>query len=116
MVRKSGDMPVKYNENMRGGKGVVEVTAMLKAEEMYDKGRLYSILRLKPGSSIGYHVHENEMESFFVTEGGGEYNDDGAFIRLSAGDVTLTASGQGHSVINDTDADLALLALILHKN
>jgi len=116
MVRKPNEQAVKYNEKMRGGEGVVKAVAMLSAEEMYNKGRLYSKLILPPGASIGYHAHENEMEAFVVAEGGGEYYDDGTFIRLSAGDVTLTVSGQGHSVKNDTDADLVLLALILHKN
>jgi len=116
MVRRKSEQKVTVNENMRGGEGAIRLEALLSAEELYEKGRLFSRITVKPGCSIGYHVHENEMESYVVVGGSGEYNDNGGTTTLHTGDVTLTVAGQGHGVTNNTDTDFVLLALILHKN
>ena len=116
MIRTRAEQKVTVNENMRGGVGEVRLEALLSAEELYDKGRLFSRVVVKPGCSIGYHTHENEMETYVVVSGGGEYDDDGIIKMIGAGDVTLTASGQGHGVKNVSDTDLVMFALILHKN
>ena len=115
MVRKQSEQAVTVNENMRGGDGAVRLEALLTADEMYKKGRLFSRIILKPGCSIGYHVHENEMEAYAVVSGSGAYNDNGADMTITAGDVTYTSAGQGHSIANTSGEDLVLLALILYK-
>lgn len=116
MVRKQADQTVTVNENMRGGDGKIRLEAMLTAAELYGKGRLFSRVVVKPGCSIGFHRHENEMEAYVVVSGGGEYDDNGTTVYISEGDVTLTVDGEGHGVINNADADLVLLALILFKS
>jgi len=116
MVRKQCEQAVTVNVKMRGGDGEIRLESLLSAEELYDKGRLFSRVVVAPGCSIGYHTHENEMEAYIIINGNGEYDDDGTRVRVEAGDVTLTRSGQGHGVVNDSGADLIMLALILHKD
>ena len=116
MVRKQSEQKVTINENMRGGDGAIRLEAMLSADELYEKGRLFSRIIVGPGCSVGYHQHENEMEAYVVVKGSGIYNDDGTEIKISAGDVTLTRAGESHGVVNGSDEDLVLIALILHKN
>ena len=114
MIKKNGTLPVKVNENMRGGEGSVKIEAMLAPEEMFNKGRLFSKLTIPPGSSIGFHTHEKEMEAFYVISGQGEYDDNGQTIAIGAGDVLYTPAGGGHAVKNaDASADLLIIALII---
>ena len=115
MVKRKESFSVERNENMRGGDGVVEIKRMLTPEEMYEKGRLYSMLTMEPGSSIGYHVHEGEMESFYVIRGEAEYQDGGETVRLQPGDVTLTQAGEGHSIKSVGSEPLEVIAQILYK-
>lgn len=122
MVRKKGCMKVKETPNMRGGKGIIYAENLLNksdtdpsGDEFYGKGRLYSKMTVKPGDSVGYHVHENEMESYYFLQGTCLYNDNGAKIQLSAGDLTWTGHGQGHGLENNGTEDLVFIALILYQ-
>ena len=115
MVKRSGSYSVQENENMRGGEGVVVIEHLLTPEELYEKGRLYARISLKPGASIGYHVHEGEMESFYIVKGEAEISDNGEVVVLSAGDSILTKSGEGHSVKSVGNDTLEMLALIIYK-
>ena len=119
MVRRKNEQASAINEKMRGGGGSVELVKLLDpaSDELYGKGRLFSRIVLRPGCSIGYHVHENEMEAFFVLSGRPEYSDNGQLTFLSPGDVALTMHGEGHSIGNPADAgcDAEVVALILYK-
>jgi len=114
MKKTKEDLPVKINEKMRGGEGSVRVETMLTPEEMHNKGRLYARLTIMQGSSIGYHVHERETETFLVLSGSGEYSDNGVITDVCAGDVLYTPEGSGHSIKNKSGSEeLVLIALIL---
>ena len=113
MVRKNHTYPVKENLHMRGGEGTVVVETLLTPDEMYQKGRLFARITLQPGCSIGTHLHDGEMESFYVARGTAELDDNGVLVPISAGDTTLTPSGQRHSVRNTGDEPVELIALIL---
>ena len=115
MVKRKGSYTVQKNENMRGGEGVVVIEHLLTKEELYDKGRLYAKIIIEPGCSIGQHVHEGEMESFYIISGEAELSDNGELVTVYAGDSVLTPSGEGHSVKNIGDATLEIIALILFK-
>ena len=101
----------EYREHMRGGSGTAELTAL--AREIPKNLRLFTMIRLAPGASIGYHVHENETELFYFLSGAGTVNDNGERVKVSAGDTMSTPSGFGHAVENDGDEDLTLLAVIV---
>jgi len=113
VIKRRSDYSVKQNENMRGGEGVVVIEHLLTPEELYDKGRLYARLTLEPGCSIGYHVHEGEMESFFIVSGQAEVSDNGELVLVSGGDTVLTRSGEGHSVKSVGADPLVMIAQIL---
>ena len=117
MVRRSDERGFKHNVNMRGGDGTVTITAALEHEkdELLGKGRLFSTITLPPGASIGRHTHEGEMEAFLIISGCGRYDDNGVETTVNAGDVTYTAPGQAHSIVNDGDEDLVMAALILFE-
>ncbi|MCL2024083.1 MAG: cupin domain-containing protein [Oscillospiraceae bacterium] len=115
MIKRRDSLDVTVNENMRGGDGRVSIEHILGKGELYEKGRLYARLIIKQGCSIGYHVHEGEMETFYVIRGTATYNDNGKQTELQCGDVAYTPAGSGHSVANNGAEDLEIIALIVYQ-
>ena len=115
MIKRNNEYQAQIREQMRGGDGAVTIEELLTPEEMYDKGRLFARLSFEPGASIGHHVHEGEMESFYIVSGEAEVYDNGELVNVSAGDSVLTQSGEGHSVRNTGSVTLEMIALILFK-
>ena len=116
MIRKANECSVKINENMRGGDGSVRLTSLISGpEELQNKGRLFSIITLEPGCSIGYHVHENETELFYIIKGTAIYNDGGEEIQISVGDVAIVEPGNSHGIANRSNETCELVALILYQ-
>ena len=75
--------------------------------------RLFSLIQLKSGEEVEYHMHVGESETFFILSGQGVYNDNGNKIEVTPGMVTLTPSGQGHAIKNIGDDMLVFIALIV---
>ena len=65
------------------------------------------------GCTLGYHVHHNESETYYIISGQGEYNDNGMFRNVAAGDMTFTPDGKGHGLVNTGNTDLVFMALII---
>ncbi len=101
----------ELREHMRGGNGAAALTAL--AREIPKNLRLYTMIRLAPGASIGYHVHENETELFHFLSGSGVADDNGTKVAVSGGDTLSTPNGFGHSVENNGSEDLVFLAVIV---
>ena len=114
MIRKSTELKTEYRENMRGGNGVVEITNFVTPAELNDKGRLFANITLKPGCGIGYHVHENDSEIFYLMKGEALYNDNGTECVLTAGDIMICPAGTGHSVANKGNEDVEICAVIVY--
>ena len=113
-IKRNGEYKVELRENMRGGDGTVKITNFAGKEELCEKARLFGKITLEPGCSIGYHVHEGDCEIFHFLSGSAVYNDNGTEITVNAGDTTVTPSGNGHSVRNNTDKPCEILALIVY--
>ena len=111
MITRREQQAHSIREAMRGGNKYVQFTDL--SARVPERMRVYSILRLIPGASIGYHVHEGETELFYFMEGFGRVQDDDQFFDVSAGDSMATFSGHGHGVENTGDTDLVLLACIV---
>ena len=115
MIRKAADCKKVYNEKMRGGNGTVEITNFSTPEELNNKGRLFANITLKPGCSIGYHVHEADSELFYLMKGQVLYNDNGTECTLTAGDVMICPVGTGHSIANNGTEDAEVCAVIVYE-
>lgn len=111
MITRRDEQKKSIREYMRGEKEYVKQTAL--SRELPGHARLFSVLTLIPGASIGYHVHENETELFYFMDGCGRVQDDDQFYDVNAGDSMATFSGHGHSVENTGDHDLVILAVIV---
>jgi mannose-6-phosphate isomerase-like protein (cupin superfamily) len=112
MVKRMTEMEKQVREKMRGGTGPVEILHIFRQEELKGKARLFARMVIPPGSSIGYHVHEGEEEIFYILSGAGQVVEQGVSSRVGPGDAVLTGAG-GHSIENQGEAPLELLAAIL---
>ncbi|MDD2401154.1 MAG: cupin domain-containing protein [Clostridia bacterium] len=116
MLRKADEMIKEIREQMRGGKGHVEVNHIFKKDELHGKAaRLIAKLVLNPGCSIGIHPHENDEEIFYVLKGKGLVDDNGSSFEVSVGDATLTGGGETHSIESTGDEPLEVIAVILYS-
>jgi len=111
MITRKANQPTDRRENMRGGNGHADLTAL--SQFIPGNLRLFSQICLEPGCSIGYHVHENETELFYFVSGCGRVMDDDTAVEISAGDSMATPSGHGHSVENTGSENLVFVAVIV---
>lgn len=100
-------------KGVAGGNGEVVKNHILTAAELNDKTRMFAEITLVPGSSIGYHEHHGESETYYILAGTGIYDDNGEKRSVEAGDVTFTPSGKGHALANAGTENLVFIALIL---
>ena len=114
MIKKFEDFNTELRENMRGGDGTVVVSSFVSAEDLNNKGRLFGKIVLKPGCGIGYHVHETDSELFYIIKGTAVYDDNGTKTTVCEGNVTITPAGTGHSIKNESNEDVELIALIVY--
>ena len=116
MIRRTNEKIVEFKEKPFNGEGGVTVRSLLNnSEEMYGKGRVFAHSTLQPGNSIGYHLHKDESEIYYIYSGMAEFNDNGTSTTVSAGDVTFTGAGEGHGLKNIGADPLEFIALILYK-
>ncbi len=113
MVIKPGEIKVETIQNMRGGKGEVEIRHLVDKQLLEGKARLFAKITVKPNSSVGFHRHENEFEIFYILSGKGLFHDDDKTVPVEAGDICLTQSGHSHSIENTSDVNLEFVAVII---
>ena len=113
MVRHSAEIPLEERPHMRGGEGIIRLQAAFSSEECILPVRLFSRITIPAGGSIGYHIHEQEAEYFYVLSGEGIMDDNGTPVAVSAGDATVTRDQEGHGVVNTGTCPLELLAVIV---
>jgi mannose-6-phosphate isomerase-like protein (cupin superfamily) len=113
MLRRSEEMLNELKEQMRGGKGTVELTHIFKQGEIKGKARLCAKITINPGCSIGLHQHVEEEEIFYFIKGVGQVDDNGVKSGIRAGDALLTGGGASHSVENTGSEPLEMVAIIL---
>ncbi len=111
MITRKENMNVTVVERMRGGEGFATLTAL--TGEKPKNVKIFSTITLEPGSSIAYHVHENETELFYFLSGKARVRDDENTFEVTAGDSMSTGHGHGHAVESIGDEPLVMLACIV---
>ncbi len=115
MLRKVNEIEELTMEKARGGKGTMLTKVLVHESELCNKGRMFNHSTLKPGCSVGYHIHRGDMEIYYILKGEGTYNDNGIECNVSAGDVTLCTDGESHGLENTGTEDLEFIAVILYS-
>lgn len=107
MIIKYEDKENQVVEGMRGGEG----QAFIKRFD--DESKMIAMITLPPNSSIGLHQHLNDEEIVYIIEGHGVCISGGKETAIAKGFVNYVKRGESHSIKNNTDKDLVLLAIIL---
>ena len=116
MIRRNGEYATELRPHMRDGEGTVKMEHFWDSEqELRGLNRMAARLTLAPGTSIGFHRHEREIEIFVVVRGTGEVNDDGVIATVHAGDTILTGFGAGHGIRAVGEEPLELVAVITRQ-
>lgn len=95
-------------EGLRGGEGTVYLQKLPTLVDM----KMYSLITIPKGSSIGVHTHTVDEEMIIVYQGSGKLIIDGIEHDFNVGDVSLCKKGRNHSIRNDNDEDLIVLAVV----
>lgn len=115
MVRRKEQVKAVRKPAPFDGTGEITVRELLEGPaELYDKGRVFAHTTVYPGSGIGYHVHHNESETYYILSGTAKLSDNGREVILKAGDVAFTGDGEGHSLSALGDEPVEMIALILY--
>ena len=112
MIVRREAMQTEVKEHMSGGEGSVHF-AYFAPNDTEQNARMLEELTLAPGSSIGYHQHDNETEYFIFIAGTGLVVDNGEEFPIQAGDVMITGNGGAHSVENTGQVPLVLNSIIV---
>lgn len=105
---------MRIEQNLCGGEGRTLIRDLLDEKQLAGKCGLFAEITVEPGCSIGYHVHHQESETYFILSGEGEYDDNGTVRTLKKGDVSYTPDGTGHALCNRGTENLVFTALIIY--
>ena len=116
MIIKENERYVVEERNAENGYGMLYLEHFLLPPDAPAKQKMYAKATLEPGAMVGFHKHTGESESYYILSGTGEYNDEGKISTVSAGMVTFTPSGYGHSIKNIGTEPLVFIALIIRED
>lgn len=105
--------PIEHYEKRAGGKGTMHIERLLTPEEMGPHVKMYARVTIDVNSSLGYHQHNGDSETYYILEGNALYNDNGTLRKLQPQDVTHTADGDFHGIENIGTTPLVFMALII---
>lgn len=111
MITRSNDCSRK-SVNVQNGEGLIDIKQLATQEDMYGHVRMFSQCTVHPGCSIGVHPHEGETEFYYILKGEPVFIENGVETILHPGDVTATTNGDTHGIVNRSDTDVELIALI----
>lgn len=100
-------------EKAQGGTGYLLIENLLNPEQLGDSCKLFGLLTLEPGCSVGKHKHVGTTDTYHILQGSGQCIDDDEQYPVKAGDTVFCPDGHAHGLINDGKSDLVFTALVL---
>lgn len=103
-------------EHLRGGKGNVILYPILNPDELMGHGTMYARVVIPPHCSIGWHQHVGNTEPYYIIKGEGTFIDnDKSQTIVHPGDVCTIECGQWHSMENNSEEDMEMIALVINE-
>ncbi len=100
------ELNVKILHEFQGGTGDIE--AKVYADNL---NRIVKSV-YAPGVSTGYHRHDDSSEIVFIFSGSCKVIHDGKEEKLITGNCHYCKKGESHAIINDTDGQLIMYAVV----
>ncbi|MEI7025345.1 cupin domain-containing protein [Paenibacillus sp. y28] len=91
------------------GIGEVRSVKLYSQEDFETPLRFLYDMELPPGTSIGYHPHQDDEEMYIILEGSGMMTVNGEAREVRAGDTILNKPYGSHGLYNHSQRDLKLL-------
>ena len=110
MIQTKEQVRVIFEENAQGAVKM-DLAMLSDFEGVGEKLGMYAHARLKPGEEVGFHMHYNEAEIYYILSGKALYDDNGTKIEIETGAVTHTPAGSGHGITNIGEEMLEFMAL-----
>lgn len=110
MIKTKENITVKIENNSKD-KIKMYLHYLSDFEGVGEKINMYAHAKLLPGEEVGFHVHKNESEIYYLLSGKALYDDNGTKVELEAGSVTFTPAGNGHGIANIGEETLEFMAL-----
>ena len=93
-------------DNFKGGEKYISAKMHFDGKNRILHGVLVS------GATIGLHTHETNSEIIYFLKGKGKVLYDGEYETVEQGMCHYCPKGHSHSLINDSDEDLVLFAVV----
>lgn len=94
-----------------------EINAIVDKQELYGNGSMFAHVRLETGAVVDWHVHNGEVEYYYILKGVGVYTDeDGTEYTVYAGDVCTITPDHGHAIRNQEAETLEFIALVVYSH
>lgn len=114
MIINFKDSEKIVSEKPRGGDGIITGFRYLDNYDLSNNLKGFYVNELDINSTIGYHIHENDEEIYFILEGTGiVIEDNDKRTPVSKGDLIYTKKGEGHGMINTGKEPLKFVAFII---
>lgn len=68
-------------------------------------------MSLKPNENIGFEVHQDTSQMFYVVSGRGIAYIDGETVPINIGDIVIAERDESHDIINTGTKELKLLTI-----
>ena len=112
MVKFQNELTKTFEYNAEGKKAFT-LSDLSEFEGISEKIKQFSYVEIDCGEEVPYHIHRGDAENYFIISGTGLYSDNGKECEVTAGAITFTPSGQGHSLKNIGKEKLCFIALVL---
>lgn len=112
MIRTLDGMPQSFLENEQNGHGRIDTVTVFSADDLQPQFRMCKRFIFHPGDSIGPHTHHQESELYYILSGEAVVIEDGIRHCLKAGEAALCPDGHTHSIVNESDREMQMLAII----
>lgn len=113
MVNK--EPKLEKTTGLAGGEGPGAIKYLVDRCDLPRKAGLLAEVVLEPGATVGYHKHEGEGELYYITAGEGDYTEDGATTRVTAGMATYVYDGHSHGLKNTGSVPMTFIAVIVKE-
>ena len=107
------DRSIERIEHLKGGEGHVFLERLIGDDVLDQKCKMFANVVVEKGCSLGYHEHHGESETYYILSGSGVYRDNDKEYPVSAGDVLVCRSENGHGISNPNAEPLRFVALII---